>query len=79
MADPLAAEFGATVRFFRAKLGLSQEELAEKCGFHRTYIGQIERGERNPTLRNIAVFANAFNVSISELFLKCEQLKKLLS
>ena len=38
--------FGNTIRFYRNKLGITQEKLAEECGFHRTYIGQIERGER---------------------------------
>jgi transcriptional regulator with XRE-family HTH domain len=79
MGDTLIKEFGATIRFYRTKNGLSQEKLGERCGFHRTYIGQVERGERNPTLKSIAIFASVFNVSLSELFQKCEQLKKLLS
>jgi len=48
--------------------GLSQEELAFKSRVHRTYLGGIERGERNPSLRNIAAIARALGVDLSELF-----------
>lgn len=59
--------FGARVRELRMARGLSQEQLAELTGFHRTYIGMIERGERNLSLSNVDVFADLFKVSISEL------------
>lgn len=52
----------------RKKLHLSQEELADRCGVHRTYIGSIERGEKSPTLTTIEKIAKGLNVSISELF-----------
>lgn len=55
-------EFGATVRWYRGKFGLSQEELADRAGIHRTYIGGIERGERNPTLTMIHRLAKALGV-----------------
>jgi len=48
--------------------GLSQEELADKAGLHRTYIGSIERGERNVSLNNIVVIAQALHASFTELF-----------
>lgn len=48
--------------------GISQEALAKITGFHRTYIGMIERGERNLSLTNIAVFAKAFELTLPELF-----------
>ena len=48
--------------------GLSQEELAFRVSIHRTYIGGIERGERNPSLKNIAAIANALGVTLSGLF-----------
>jgi len=46
----------------------SQEELAFRVGVHRTYLGGIERGERNPSLRNLAAIANGLWTSLSELF-----------
>ncbi len=61
-------QFGERVRELRLAKGLSQEELAFKSGVHRTYLGGIERGERNPALRNIAAIAEALGVSLSELF-----------
>jgi len=61
-------QFGERVRELRLAKGLSQEELAFKSGVHRTYLGGIERGERNPSLKNIAAIAEALGVSLSELF-----------
>ncbi len=61
-------QFGKAVRKRRHKLGVSQEEFADLCGLDRTYIGGIERGERNVGLINIAKIAKAFGVSLSELF-----------
>ncbi len=60
-------EFGNRIRFLRNEKNLSQEELSFITGFHRTYIGMIERGERNISLTNILVFAKAFEMDISEL------------
>jgi transcriptional regulator with XRE-family HTH domain len=60
--------FGATVRRFREQSGLSQEELAAKAGIHRTYIGGIERGERNPTLLMIHRLARALGIKSAQLF-----------
>ena len=48
-------------------MGLSQEELAFKCGLHRTYVGSIERGERNVALENILRIAKALDVDASKL------------
>ena len=52
----------------REKLGVSQEHLAHDAGIHRTYIGDIERGVRNPSLVNICRVAKALQVKPSELF-----------
>ena len=60
--------FGDRVRYLRLKNGISQEELAHRAGIHRTYLGGIERGERNPSLKNITTLAQALEVSLSELF-----------
>jgi transcriptional regulator with XRE-family HTH domain len=64
----LQKTFGARIRFFRLKIGLSQEELAGRCNLDRAYVGGIERGERNPSLKNIAIIATALQVPISALF-----------
>jgi len=63
----IVSAFGQRVREERVKQRLSQEELAEKAGVHRTYIGMIERGEKNITLGNIEKIAVALGVSISHL------------
>jgi ribosome-binding protein aMBF1 (putative translation factor) len=57
-------DLGTKVRKFRAEQGLSQEELGEKAGLHRTYIGSIERSERNVSLLNIQRIAKALGVSV---------------
>jgi len=59
--------FGDRLRSLRREQGLSQEAFAGVCGLDRTYIGGIERGERNISLRNIEVIAKALDLSISEL------------
>jgi transcriptional regulator with XRE-family HTH domain len=59
--------FGEKVRETRKDKGLSQEELAHKADLHRTYIGMIERAEKNITLINIEKIANALNIDIKEL------------
>ena len=61
-------EFGKRVRELRIKNNWSQEELAYKSGFHRTYIGMIERGERNISLKNIYRLADTFSIDVKELF-----------
>jgi transcriptional regulator with XRE-family HTH domain len=60
--------FGERVRELRLAKGLSQEELAFRAKIHRTYLGGIERGERNPALKNIAAIAGALGVSLAALF-----------
>jgi transcriptional regulator with XRE-family HTH domain len=60
--------FGDKVRLKRKDLGLSQEELADKAGLHRTYIGMIERAEKNITLTNIEKIAKALGVETKTLF-----------
>ena len=60
-------QFGETGREMRLALDLSQEMLAELTGLHRTYIGSVERGERNISLQNIVSIAHALQVSPAEL------------
>lgn len=59
--------FGENVRKYRRLLNISQEELADKADLHRTYIGMIERAEKNITLVNIEKIANALEVKIEDL------------
>ncbi len=65
--EALIKEFGLRIRQLRTENELSQEKLSFVTGFHRTYIGMIERGERNISLTNMAVFAKVFKMSVSEL------------
>lgn len=65
--NKLLTTFGEKVREIRKEKGLSQEELAHKADLHRTYIGMIERAEKNITLINIEKIANALNIDIKEL------------
>jgi len=67
MTNQILIKFGANVRTERKKRNMSQEELAAKAGVHRTYIGMIERAERNVTLTSIAKIAAALHLDISEL------------
>lgn len=69
MSD-LAKVIGQRIRNYRTGQNLSQEKLAELCGCHPTYIGQIERGEKNATLESIEKIASALNISLSTLFEK---------
>lgn len=64
---PLVAIFATNVRRRRLALGLSQEELAEHAGVHRTYIGMLERSEKNVTIYNIWRLACALDVKASDL------------
>jgi transcriptional regulator with XRE-family HTH domain len=66
--DDLRALFGKRVRELRTARGFSQEELADRAGLHYTYVGGIERGERNPALVNIGRIAAALGVSLAEPF-----------
>lgn len=62
--------FGKRVKELRAARGITQETLAELVGVDRSYMGFVERGERNPTLDKIALIAKALKVPLSELFTK---------
>lgn len=65
--EKILIKFGSNVQKFRKDMGISQEELASRSGLHRTYIGMIERAEKNITLANIDKIANALNIDISKL------------
>lgn len=69
----IAVRFGAAVRAIRRRTGISQEELADRCGLHRTYISDVELGKRNVSLENIERLSHGLSVTIVELF---EEVKK---
>ena len=60
--------FAQRVRVLREKQGISQEKLAERAALHRTYIGMVERLERNPSLICIHKIANGLGIDVKELF-----------
>jgi len=68
MEKDICKLFGQKIRELRRNKGWSQEHLSEVTDFHRTYIGMIERAERNPSLKSIERFAKAFDLEINELF-----------
>ncbi len=72
----LLESFGNNVRARRNELGLSQEELADRAGIHRTYIGDVERGERNLSLANIYKISLALKIPMYTLFKKMEPNKE---
>lgn len=65
--NPILLQFGKNVQEYRRTQHISQEQLAESAGVHCTYIGMIERAEKNITLLNIAKIANALKISPSAL------------
>ena len=66
----IAKIIGERIRIYRNRLKLNQEELAEKAGLHNTYIGQLERGEKNATLESIEKVAKALDIPLEILFEK---------
>jgi len=67
MKREILVKFGNKVRERRTALGLSQEELASRAGVHRTYVGMIERAEKNITLENIQKIAKALEIPLDKL------------
>jgi transcriptional regulator with XRE-family HTH domain len=65
--NDVLAKFGRRLRAIRSEKGISQEELAQRSGLHRTYVSSVERGERNISLANIAKLAGALGVKLGEL------------
>jgi transcriptional regulator with XRE-family HTH domain len=70
---PLLVAFGVAVRALRQERRWSQEELADRVGIHRTYIGGVERGERNIGLVNVGRIAKAFGMSVAKLMAEVDR------
>lgn len=68
MSGDICRQFGLRLRQLREKRALSQEAFADLCDLDRTYVSGIERGKRNPSLRNLAKIAAALQLPISQLF-----------
>jgi len=65
--DDICTRVGDTIRKYREKMDISQERLAELAELHRTYIGQVERGEKNLTLRSLERIAKALKIKARDL------------
>jgi len=72
--EKLLRSFGLAVRQERERLGVSQDVFADMAKVHRTYVGSVERGERNISLKNIDSFARALGISGAKLFARAEAL-----
>ena len=70
LSKDIRARFGIAVKKRRNELAISQEDLAERAGLHRTYISDLERGKRNVSLENLEKLAKALNLSISDLMMR---------
>ncbi|WP_083236032.1 helix-turn-helix domain-containing protein [Halomonas caseinilytica] len=67
MKDKILIDFGSRVKLLRQDIGISQEGLGDKAGLHRTYVGMVERAEKNISLLNIKKIADALEISVGEL------------
>lgn len=72
----IAKAIGQRIRNYRTQLGFSQEKLAELSGCHPTYIGQLERGEKNATLESIEKISSALQITLSTLFEKIDNISE---
>lgn len=74
MSDDILIKFGKAIRQTRSERQISQEEFADMCGMHRSYMSDVELGKRNVSLENIEKIANAFSMSVSQLFVIVEKI-----
>lgn len=72
----ISKELGLRIRYYRKEKHLTQENLAEICGLHPTYIGQLERGEKNATVESVYRIAKGLNIPFSKLFENMEHLER---
>ena len=68
MSEEIVIKFGKAIRQIRCERQISQEEFADMCGIHRSYMSDVELGKRNISLQNIEKLASALNMTIAELF-----------
>jgi transcriptional regulator with XRE-family HTH domain len=67
MPQDLKQKVGQRIRILREKRGWSQEAFADECGLHRTYVGSVERGERNLTLSSLETLAHTLGVKMADI------------
>ena len=72
MKEHILIRYGQAVRKVRLEQGISQEELADRCGLHRTYISDVELGKRNISLENIERISISLNRTLSDFFKEVE-------
>lgn len=72
--EEIAKGIGRAIKVYRARHDISQEEFALRAGLHRTYVGDLERGERNISLRNLVLIAGALRMRLSELIVEAEEI-----
>lgn len=75
MSSSIAKHFGSVIRSLRKEKSWSQEVLAQETKLHRNYVGAVERGEKNISLKNIEKFAEIFEIPLSKIFQKIETFK----
>lgn len=73
MVSDIHMRYGRVIRNLRQQKNISQEELADLCGLHRTYISDVELGKRNVSLENIERISNALSVSLTEIFKEVDE------
>ena len=73
MQTDILLKYGKAIRQMRQQKGISQEELADLCGLHRTYISDVELGKRNVSLENIERLAQALDANVSDVFVEIER------
>lgn len=71
--ENIEKKIGILIREIRSENNLSQEDLAEMCGLHRTYIGSIERGEKNITVKNLQKIILSLNYSLDTFFVRLKK------
>ncbi|MBE6951185.1 MAG: helix-turn-helix transcriptional regulator [Ruminococcaceae bacterium] len=75
MSSDISVRFGKAIRTLRCKERISQEELAYRCGLHRTYVSDVELGKRNVSLENIDRISQALNITLADLFTEVDHIE----
>ncbi len=74
MHEDIISKYGQAIRALRQRKDISQEQLADLCGLHRTYISDVELGKRNVSLENIDKIATALDMNVSDIFIEVEKI-----